>query len=174
MSEADIALFHHNDNVSVSLTESIQNRIIVFNTNRAPTNDLQNRKVIIHAIDKASIINEEFAGLADVAESLFPKHAPYCGADLTPKPDYDIEKAQLLNCPNNPVMNSAEIPTEREKTELSKGVIAVIAILGVSFVVVGVVVAFMYTREKAGNPLFQPLNPKMVTRSDEIVVGENL
>ena len=71
-------------------------------------------------------------------------------------------------------MNSAEIPTEREKTELSKGVIAVIAILGVSFVVVGVVVAFMYTREKAGNPFFQPLNPKMVTRSDEIVVGENL
>ena len=174
LSEADIALFHHNDNVSVSLTESIQNRIIVFNTNRAPTNDLQNRKVIIHAIDKASIINEEFAGLADVAESLFPKHAPYCGADLTPKPDYDIEKAQLLNCPNKPVMNTAEIPTEREKTELSKGVIAVIAILGVSFVMVGVAVAFMYTREKAGNPLFQPLNPKMVTRSDEIVVGENL
>ena len=53
-------------------------------------------------------------------------------------------------------MNSAEIPTEREKTELSKGVIAVIAILGVSFVVVGVVVAFMYTREKAGNPFSSP------------------
>ncbi len=163
LSEADIALFHHNNaNVSVVLTESIQNRIIVFNTNRAPTDDLQNRKVIIHAIDKAAIIDKEFAGLADVAESLFPKDAPYCGADLTPRPDYDIEKAKLLNCPTEPVI----ITTERKKTELSIGVIAVIAILGVAFAMVGVVVAFMYKREKAGNPLFQPLNPKMVTRSD--------
>ena len=104
LSEADIALFKYNNSasVSVSLTESIQNRIIVFNTNRTPTDDLQNRKVIIHAIDKATIIDEEFAGLADVAESLFPKNAPCCGADLTPKPDYDIEKAQLLNCPAEP------------------------------------------------------------------------
>ena len=177
LSEADIALFYHNDNVSVSLTESIQNRIIVFNTNRAPTDVLQNRKVIIHAINKKKIIDEEFAGLADVAESLFPKDAPYCGADLTPKPDYDIEKAQLLNCPSEPMTITTEIPvtetitkeipTERKKTELSKAVIAVIAILCVAFITVGVVLAFMYTREKAGNPLFQPLNPRMVARSDE-------
>ena len=165
LSEADIALFKYNNSasVSVSLTESIQNRIIVFNTNRTPTDDLQNRKVIIHAIDKAKIIDEEFAGLADVAESLFPKNAPYCGADLTPKPDYDIEKAQLLNCPTEPEI--LEISTERKKTELSKAVIAVIAILCVAFITVGVVLAFMYTREKAGNPLFQPLNPS--ARSDE-------
>ena len=165
LSEADIALFKYNNSasVSVSLTESIQNRIIVFNTDRTPTDDLQNRKVIIHAIDKAKIIDEEFAGLADVAESLFPKNAPYCGADLTPKPDYDIEKAQLLNCPTEPEI--LEISTERKKTELSKAVIAVIAILCVAFITVGVVLAFMYTREKAGNPLFQPLNPS--ARSDE-------
>jgi nickel transport system substrate-binding protein len=162
LSEAVIALLKYNNsaNVSVSLTESIQNRIIVFNTDRTPTDDLQNRKVIIHAIDKAKIIDEEFAGLADVAESLFPKNAPYCGADLTPKPDYDIEKAQLLNCPTE-----TEISTEGKKTELSKAVIAVIAILCVAFITVGVVLAFMYTREKAGNPLFQPLNPS--ARSDE-------
>ena len=165
LSEADIALFKYNNSasVSVSLTESIQNRIIVFNTDRTPTDDLQNRKVIIHAIDKATIIDEEFAGLADVAESLFPKNAPYCGADLTPKPDYDIEKAQLLNCPAEPEI--LEISTEGKKTELSKAVIAVIAILCVAFITVGVVLAFMYTREKAGNPLFQPLNPS--ARSDE-------
>ena len=169
LSEADIALFKYNNSasVSVSLTEAIQNRIIVFNTDRTPTDDLQNRKVIIHAIDKAKIIDEEFAGLADVAESLFPKNAPYCGADLTPKPDYDIEKAQLLNCPTPTSTDIVEISTERKKTELSKAVIAVIAILCVAFITVGVVLAFMYTREKAGNPLFQPLNPRMVARSDE-------
>jgi len=33
-------------------------------------------------------------------------------------------------------------------------------------------IAFMYTRrEKASNPPFQPLNQKMVTRNDEIVVA---
>ena len=49
---------------------------------------------------------------------------------------------------------TTEISTERKNTELSKGVIAVIAILGVAFAIVGVVVALMYSREKAGNPLF--------------------
>jgi len=34
-----------------------------------------------------------------VADSLFPKDAPYCRVDLTPRWDYDLEKAQLMNCP---------------------------------------------------------------------------
>ena len=100
---ADVAYLknNHSDKVSVSLTESIQNRNIVFNTGKAPTNDLQLRKVIIHAIDKASIIDEVMAGVDAPMDSLFPKDAPYCGADLTPKPDYDLEKAVLLNCPSS-------------------------------------------------------------------------
>ena len=78
----------------------MQNRIIVLNTGKAPTDSLQNRKVIIHAIDKASIIDKELAGMDEPAISLFPKNAPYSGAHLTPLPDYDPEKAQLLNCPS--------------------------------------------------------------------------
>ena len=85
---------------AVSLTEPMQNRIIVLNTGKAPTDSLQNRKVIIHAIDKASIIDKELAGMDEPAISLFPKNAPYSGAHLTPLPDYDPEKAQLLNCPS--------------------------------------------------------------------------
>jgi len=101
LTEADVADLKTNqtDNFFVSLTEPIQNRIIVINTAKAPTDNLQNRKVIIHAVDKNAIIQKELAGLDAPAESLFPKDAPYSGAHLTPRPDYDFEKATLLNCP---------------------------------------------------------------------------
>ena len=95
---ADLKMNHTKD-LFVSLSPAIQNRIVVLNTNKAPTNSLDNRKVIIHAINKAAIIDKELAGLDEPAESLFPKDAPYSGAHLTPIPDYDLEKATLINCP---------------------------------------------------------------------------
>merc|ERR1712045_646371 len=54
---------------------------------------------IMHAVNKAAIVDAELAGSSVVADSLFPKDAPYCNIDLTPRWDYDIEKAQLMNCP---------------------------------------------------------------------------
>ena len=101
LTEADIddIRMNHGDDVHVSMTEPIQNRIIVMNTGRAPTDDLTTRKVFIHGVDKANIIKKELAGLDEPAMSLFPKDTPYTGAHLTPMPDYDIEKARLLNCP---------------------------------------------------------------------------
>ena len=72
---------------------------MVLNTAKAPTDDLQVRKAIIHAVDKKSIIEKELAGLAEPAESLFPKDTPYSNFALTPVPAYDFEKAWMLNCP---------------------------------------------------------------------------
>ena len=145
---ADVADLKNNhvDKVSVSLTESIQNRNIVFNTGKAPTNDLQLRKVIIHAIDKATIIDEVLSGIDSPVDSLFPKDAPYCGADLTPKPDYDLEKATMLNCPS-PV----------EKNNLQASIIAIIVVLAFAAVAFGSVLVVMYRREKTGEPIFRPL-----------------
>ena len=101
LADSDVAELRrdHQDEVAVLLTESIQNRIVVLNTARAPTDDLQTRKAIIHAIDKKRIVEEELAGLAEPVYSLFPKDAPYSNADLTPVPAYDIEKARMINCP---------------------------------------------------------------------------
>ena len=101
LTEADVADLkrEHTDTVAVALTEAIQNRIVVLNTAKAPTDELQNRQVIIHAVDKKRIIDKELAGLAEPVQSLFPKDAPYSAADLTPIPAYDFEKAKLLNCP---------------------------------------------------------------------------
>ena len=101
LTEADVEDLrrNHADDVSVALTESIQNRIVVLNTARAPTDDIQNRKAIVHAVDKKRIIEKELAGLAEPVQSLFPKDAPYSNADLTPVPAYDFEKARMINCP---------------------------------------------------------------------------
>ena len=55
----------------VAVTAPIQNRYIIINSGRAPGNDLQLRKTIIHAINKVGIIDAEMAGLADPVDQLF-------------------------------------------------------------------------------------------------------
>ena len=90
--------FGHSKSTLVYLTEPLQNRIVIFNTAKAPTNDLRTRKSIIHAVDKASIIEKELGILAKPVNNLFPQKAPYCDVELTPRWDYDMEKARLLNC----------------------------------------------------------------------------
>lgn len=99
--ETDVAELknEYSDEVTVALTESIQNRIIVLNTAKAPTDDIQNRKAIVHGVDKKRIIDKELAGLAEAVQSLFPQSAPYSNFDLTPIPAYDFEKAKMINCP---------------------------------------------------------------------------
>jgi len=77
----------------------LMNTIIVMNSAKAPTNDTKLRRTIMHGVNKAAIVDKEMAGMAMVADSLFPKDAPYCDLDLTPRWDYDFEKASLLNCP---------------------------------------------------------------------------
>merc|ERR1711912_185521 len=76
------------------------------NAAKWPTDDIQLRETILHAVDKASIVDAELAGSAMVADSLFPKNAPYCNLDLTPRWDYDIEKARLMNCPMRSVTDA--------------------------------------------------------------------
>lgn len=92
----------HTTKFDVFLGPAIQNRFIIMNANKAPTNDLKLRKVIMHAVHKANIIDKELYGLAEPVDALFPKNAPYCRVDVTPRWDYDIEKARMLNCPEPP------------------------------------------------------------------------
>merc|ERR1712167_428459 len=100
----------HANRFDVSMGPPLMNTIVVMNAARAPTDDLQLRKVIMHAVDKASIVAAELAGSAQVADSVFPKDAPYCDVDLTPRWDYDLEKARLMNCPKpSVVMQDSEV-----------------------------------------------------------------
>lgn len=100
----------------------LMNTIIVLNAAKAPTDDVEVRRTIIHAIDKAAIVDKQMAGIEQVADSLFPKDAPYCNVDLTPRWDYDFEKAKLINCPV-PLVKEV-IKTEIVKQEVIKTVAA--------------------------------------------------
>ena len=77
----------------------IQNRLVILNGAKAPTKDIEVRKAIIHAVNKAKVIEKELYGWAAPVDSLFPKNAPYAGVDLLPRWDYDQQKSQMLQCP---------------------------------------------------------------------------
>jgi len=102
----------HSNQFQVVNGPPLMNTIVVMNAAKAPTDDIQLRKVVMHAIDKASIVNQELAGSAMVADSLFPKDAPYCNVDLTPRWDYDFEKATLMNCPAAATASSKDDDTD--------------------------------------------------------------
>jgi len=54
----------------------------------------------MHSVDKSAIVSQDLYGQASVADSVFPRDAPYSDVDLTPRWDYDLEKATLMNCPS--------------------------------------------------------------------------
>jgi ABC-type transport system substrate-binding protein len=85
----DLAVYHSDD---------IQNVIILLNSGKAPLDDINVRKTVIHAINKKKIIDDNLGGLFKPVDNVFPRDAPYCDVDITPRWDYDLEKAQFLNC----------------------------------------------------------------------------
>lgn len=147
--ETDVESLRAGGGFTVSVTEPLMNRIVVFNTNKAPTDDITVRKMMIHAVDKATIIGNELAGIDEPVDSLFPKNAPYCNIDLTPRWDYDIEKAALLCGESTSSSSSSD--------DIPGGVIAILVILGVLVAFFFGLLCFMRKREVDGKPLFTPL-----------------
>lgn len=83
--EADSSTF------DVRHSEIFQHSLVVLNSGRVPTNDIEIRRTIIHAINKASFIESEFGGgLEEPVSQLLPPSAPYCNVDLNPKWSYDF------------------------------------------------------------------------------------
>lgn len=90
--------------LSVFHTADIQNVLLLLNSGKPPLDDLRVRKTIMHAIDKEYIIDNELggsSGLLRPVDNVFPLNAPYSDVHLTPRWDYDLEKAIFLNCNNS-------------------------------------------------------------------------
>lgn len=121
----------HTAKLQSFLGPPIMNRIIVMNSNKSPTDDLNLRKVIMHAVNKAAIIDKELYGMAEPVDKLFPNNAPYCDVDLTPRWDYDSQKAELLWCP---------APSQ---TESDDALVIVLVVLVVLAIVAAAVVALV-------------------------------
>lgn len=149
--------FHHSDKFDIRHSDVIQNSMLVFNGNRAPTDDISVRRAIIHAIDKAAFLENEFAGLEQPVTQLLPQTAPYCNVDLSPKWGYDIEKAMLLNCPDTVSLRGSA----NDSNGLSTGAIAGIAIASAVGVTLLALVARMIQRERAGKPMFTPAKSEL-------------
>lgn len=90
------------NDLSVFYSDDMNNAIMLLNSGKAPLDDIDIRKTIIHAIDKQSIIDGELGGIFKSVDNVFPRDAPYCDVDMTPRWDYDLEKAAFLNCPAPP------------------------------------------------------------------------
>jgi len=99
----------HSETHTTILGPRLFNQIIVMNAAKEPTDDIEVRRLIMHSIDKAAIVQKEMYGQASVADSLFPRDAPYCDIALTPRWDYDFEKATLMNCPDTLVSDKDEV-----------------------------------------------------------------
>merc|ERR1711924_84189 len=85
----------YNDDFEVQHTDAILNSVVIMN---AGTVGIDVRKTVVHAVDKGYIIDNELGGIEQPVSQLFPESAPYCDVYLTPKFDYDFEKAADLNC----------------------------------------------------------------------------
>jgi ABC-type transport system substrate-binding protein len=99
LAPADLNAFMSNTNFNVVWTGVLMHTLVILNSGRAPTDDINLRKAIIHGVDKASIIQSELNGIGQAVDRVFPRSAPYSSVELTPRWDYDYEKARMLNCP---------------------------------------------------------------------------
>ncbi|KAL3927422.1 MAG: hypothetical protein SGBAC_013094 [Bacillariaceae sp.] len=144
--------FFHSDKLDVRHSDVLQHSLMVMNTNKEPTNDINVRKAIIHAVNKGRFIEDEFGGLEQPVGQLLPFSAPYCDIGLTPKFEYDLDKAILLNCPvENVTIESGELGT---------GAIAGIAVGSLFLVALAAFVVIMVSKEKQGTPMFKKQEDK--------------
>ena len=110
------------DKIQVASSESIQNALLILNTGKAPLDDIRVRKTVIHGIDKAALVAKELP-LSRVVDNVFPRGAPYCDLELTPRWSYDFEKAVLLSCEGT-AGNFLSAKEKDEKIEELESVVA--------------------------------------------------
>ena len=108
----------HQGKILVFHTDDIQNVILLLNSGKAPLNDINLRKTIIHAINKQRIVQDELVGIPTVVDNVFPLTAPYSDVDLTPRWDYDFEKVTLLSCKS---ASSNDTPATNDNLALGLG-----------------------------------------------------
>jgi hypothetical protein len=141
----------HRKTINVFHSDDVQNVILLLNTGKPPLNDINVRKTIIHSINKAAIVANELKGLDQVVDNVFPLQAPYCDVDLTPRWDYDLEKAVLLSCGGDGsqgLSSSSSSSTNQDEKDNTAAFGLGIG-LGCLFVVSMIVAGILYKKNKA-------------------------
>lgn len=117
--------------------------------------DISLRRAVIHAVDKSTFFENEFAGLEQPVDQLLPQSAPYSNVELSPKWGYDLEKATLLNC------GGVSLSSAEAESGMSSGAIAGIVVASVVGVALIGLVLRMIHGERTGKPLFTPAKSKV-------------
>jgi len=83
------------DNVVTEISAPLATRALAINSNKFPTNDLNVRKAILHAVNKAALVKHIFLDIEKQAETLFSQDKPYCNIGLKPY-GFDTTKTAAL------------------------------------------------------------------------------
>ena len=134
----------------------MQNNILMLNSGNAPLDDILVRKTVIHAIDKKSFIDKELGDIQRPVDNVFPDNAPYCGVDLTPRWDYDIEKATLLGCSTEQATTESVVSITSDNQNVVVGVSIGLAVL--SIIAIGAAVFFLRKTKTLETELHQAKN----------------
>jgi ABC-type transport system substrate-binding protein len=128
------------ENIFFGQSDSIQNAIIILNTGQPPLDDINVRKTVIHAMDKSALLAKELP-LSRMVDTVFPKGAPYCDVELTPRWSYDFEKAVLLSCDGT--------AKDYESDESSKRDLALGLGLGIPLALIFIAMFVLYQKNTA-------------------------
>lgn len=107
--------------IRVFHSADLQNVILLLNSGLPPFDDINVRKTVIHSINKGAIVENELKGLQKVVDNVFPLEAPYCDVDLSPRWDYDFEKAVLLSCAYQEGTFAGTAPVEDTNNKIAFG-----------------------------------------------------
>lgn len=76
--------FQSNGKVTALVSKPMAGRSVALNSGKAPTDELEVRRAILHGVDKNAIVDHVFLGLEHPADTLFSSESPYCDLGLEP------------------------------------------------------------------------------------------
>jgi peptide/nickel transport system substrate-binding protein len=88
-----VAAFEENPEIRVAYIPSWKNSQFLLNTQKGPTRDLNFRKALVHAWDYDMVVNEVYAGSAEVSRGIIPKSL-WGHDDALEAPSFDLVKAR--------------------------------------------------------------------------------
>lgn len=104
--------------LEVYQSDDIQNAILLVNSLKAPTNDINVRKAIAAALDRRKLIDDNLGGLYQPVENIFPRDSPFGDVDINPPYEYDLDLAkELAQCEEE----TADEPVDGTEDTISTG-----------------------------------------------------
>lgn len=91
-----LPVLQRNPNVQVFTEPGTTGYFLQMDTRKAPFDDVRVRQAMNHAIDRATISERLFGGLAEPAQGVFPESVPYAASSGSALYRYDPEQARTL------------------------------------------------------------------------------